>query len=70
MESLWCLDLGRHSGSRSFQPMQRRDGQWTAIQVDIGLKLKINISNIEKKKNVIMITIIISIDLMTMQDWY
>ena len=35
-----------HSGSRGFQQVPRRDGQWTAVQVDIGLGLKINIFNI------------------------
>ena len=46
METLWCLHLGRHSGSRGFQQVPRRECQWTAVQVDIGLGLKINIFNI------------------------
>ena len=40
-----------HSGSRGFQQVQRRECQWTAVQMDIGLRLK-NVSNIV---NIIMI---------------
>ena len=67
-----CLQLGRHSGSRGFQQVPRRECQQAAVQVDIGLRLKIDISNIDITYTIIHYhdIIIISIDLTTEQEWY